>query len=272
MGEVIRSTSLLDHPMVTRETWDQYTAADHDRWSRLFKRQTEILKNRACDEILESVSTLHINDKQIPKFSEINEILQKATDFSVIPVTGLIPEELFFRFLVERKFPSTCFIRREDQIDYLQEPDVFHDVYGHVPLLVNPIFANFMEEFGRKGLEAIKMGLYSYAASLYWFTVEFGLIQTKKGLRIYGAGITSSKGESIYCVDSPEPNRFQFDPIRAMKTKYRIDRFQKSYFVIDDYNEIFQALRNIDWKEIKDTLAGTPDIEEGIVVNSDKFI
>ncbi len=258
--------------MVMKETWDQYTQDEHHRWSILFKRQEEILKNRAAIEVLDGMKKLQICDFQIPKMSEINNILMKATGFSVIPVTGLIPADLFFQFLAERKFPSTCFLRSPEKMDYLQEPDVFHDVFGHVPLLVNPVFADLMESFGRKGIEAMKLDLYRYAASLYWFTIEFGLIKTENGLKIYGAGITSSPGESVYSVDSPVPNRLKFDALRAMKTLYRIDRFQQSYFVIDEYAQVINSLKNINWKDLKHDLVFKPDIEEGVVVNSKELI
>ena len=154
--------------------------------------------------------------------------------------------------LSERKFPSTCFIRKFDQLDYLEEPDIFHDIFGHVPLLVNPIFADFMEKFGCKALEAIDHGLLEFAATIYWFTVEFGLIKTKDGTRIYGAGITSSKEESIYCLESDLPNRVKFDLRRLIKTMYRVDELQKTYFVIESFQELFNAIDSLDWNELRD--------------------
>lgn len=263
---------LLEHPMVMQETWEQYTQDEHRRWSILFKRQEEILKTRAANEVLDGMKKLDICDFQIPKFSEINKILMDATGFSVIPVTGLIPADLFFQFLAERKFPSTCFLRSPEKMDYLQEPDVFHDVFGHVPLLVNPVFADLMESFGKKGLEAMKLDLYRYAASLYWFTIEFGLIKTQQGLKIYGAGITSSPGESVYSVESKVPHLFKFDTLRAMKTLYRIDRFQQGYFVIENYSQVINGLKEINWKDMKHDLIHKPDIEEGVVVNPSELI
>jgi len=166
-------------------------------------------------------------------------------------VKGFIPEDLFFKFLSERKFPTTCFIRRPDQLDYLEEPDIFHDVFGHVPLLINPIFADFMQEFGKKGLEAIDAGMLKFASALYWFTVEFGLIKSNNGLNIYGAGIISSGGESIYCLDSELPARVKFDALRTMKTEYHIDSFQKIYFVIESFQQLFETVRNLDWEAIR---------------------
>jgi phenylalanine-4-hydroxylase len=260
-------TNIYDHPMVTQQVWENFTEEDHSTWKTLFERQEIVLKNRACDEIIEGMEKLNICNDKIPKMEDLNAILKKETGFSVVAVKGFIPEDLFFRFLRERKFPSTCFIRKPHQMDYLEEPDIFHDVFGHVPLLVNPIFADFMEEFGRKGLQSIECGLLKYAAALYWFTVEFGLIKTTNGLRIYGAGITSSKGESIYCLESEIPSRVKYNIFRTMKTNYHIDSFQKSYFVIENYEELFKSVRNLNWKEMQEALKQFPQIDQGIYVN-----
>ena len=259
--------NIYDHPMVTTQVWENFTEDDHNTWKTLFERQAQVLKNRACDEIIDGMARLEICNDKIPKMEDMNIILKRETDFSVVAVKGFIPEDLFFRFLSERKFPSTCFIRKPHQMDYLEEPDIFHDLFGHVPLLVNPIFANFMEEFGRMGLRSIEHGLLKYAAALYWFTVEFGLIKTPKGLRIYGAGITSSKGESIYCLESEIPVRIKYDILRTMKTNYHIDSFQKSYFVIENYEELFESVRSLDWQQIKETFKKFPQIDQGIYIN-----
>lgn len=266
------ATSLYDHPLVTDECWEKYTEEEHRRWAFMFRRQQELLPNRAASEVIEGMKKLNICEHMIPKFSDLNKVLLKTTGFSVVPVKSLIPEDLFFQLLSERKFPGTCFIRREDQIDYLQEPDVFHEAFGHLPLLAHPVFADYMEAFGRMGLEGIAKGLHRYVSALYWFTVEFGLIQTAKGLRIYGAGITSSISESIYSLESDIPTRVWFDPIRAMKTKYRIDDFQKTYFVIRNYDELFSLLKKINWDEIKDQLLRGKDIEEGEIVSQSEIV
>jgi phenylalanine-4-hydroxylase len=152
----------------------------------------------------------------------------------VVPVTGLVPDDVFFTLLASRRFPATIFIRRQDQLDYLQEPDVFHDLFGHVPLLVNPVFADYMQAYGEGGLKAVHLGHLNHLARLYWYTVEFGLIATDDGLRIYGSGILSSAGESVYCLEDPHPHRLRFDLRRVMRTQYHIDRYQETYFVIDD--------------------------------------
>lgn len=240
-------SSLLNHHMVTHEQWENFTENEHNIWKTLFERQFALLQNRSADEIIAGMQKLNICNNQIPKFSELNVILQEETGFSIVPVKGFIPEDLFFRFLSERKFPATCFIRKFDQLDYLEEPDIFHDIFGHIPLLINPIFADFMQEFGFKGLEAIELNMLEFAATLYWFTVEFGLISTSNGLRIYGAGILSSKAETIYSLESNIPRRIKFDFARVIKTKYDIDSLQKTYFVIESFAELFETLHNLDW-------------------------
>lgn len=264
--------SLLTHPMVTTETAATYTEEDHETWAILFERQKKLLPDYAAPEVIEGMKVLDIRENRIPNFSWINRILKKETNFSVIPVKGFIPEKLFFEFLAQRAFPTTCFIRKREQLEYLVEPDVFHDIFGHVPLLVNPVFADFMQAFGKKGLESIEHGLYRYAAALYWFTVEFGLTQTPQGIRIYGAGITSSIGETLYSIDSDVPNRIAFDMVRAMKTLYKIDHFQKSYFVINGYQQLFDTLVEMDWAKLKSTLENDPDIEEGVVQPGDTLV
>ena len=173
--------------------------------------------------------------------------------------TGARPGRIVFRLLAERRFPSTCFIRRRDQLDYLQEPDVFHDIYGHVPLLMNPVFADYMQAYGEAGLKALRLGYLRQLARLYWYTVEFGLIATSEGLRIYGSGILSSAGKSIYCLDDKRPHRVRFDLRRVMRTQYRIDRYQETYFVIDGFDQLFAATRP-DFAPIYPEIARLPEI------------
>jgi phenylalanine-4-hydroxylase len=259
-----------NHPLVTAETWEKFTDQEHQTWNTLFERQEKLLENAAVTEFMDSIKALSIDKHKIPKFSQINKILKNQTNFSVVAVKGLIPDDLFFHFLSQRKFPSTCFIRTPEQMDYLQEPDIFHDVFGHVPLLVDPIFADFMELFGHKGLEAIELGLLKYAARLYWFTVEFGLIHTLKGLRIYGAGIVSSSGESQYSLESNIPTRIKFNCNRVMKTDYHIDSFQRTYFVINNYQELFDALDNLNWHDVRNDLLNSPNIPQGTFINEEE--
>jgi len=230
------------NPDYTRDqNWGNYSAEEHAIWDTLFRRQRKILKNRACHEFIECMEALSLSDAGIPNFDRLNENLYKITGWRVVAVPDLVPDEVFFEHLANRRFPSADFIRRAGQLDYIQEPDIFHDVFGHVPLLAHPVFADYMEAYGKGGLRAAGLGVLKNLARLYWYTVEFGLINTKEGLRIYGSGIVSSKFESVFALDSPSPNRLHFGLERLLLTDYRIDDFQQVYFVIDSYQELFDA-------------------------------
>ncbi len=225
------------------QNWDGYSDEEHAIWRLLFERQQRLLVGRSCREYLDGLRGLGVAAGGIPDFRRLSDILDKATGWRIAAVPGLVPDDVFFGYLAARRFPSTCFIRRRDQLDYLQEPDVFHDIYGHVPMLMNPVFADYMQAYGEGGLKALRLGHLEQLARLYWYTVEFGLIATPEGLRIYGSGILSSKGESVYCLDDPRPHRLRFDLRRIMRTRYHIDRYQETYFVIDDFDELFAATR-----------------------------
>ncbi len=225
---------------VIEQDWSSYGEEQHETWRLLFARQQGILGQRAAPEFLEGLEGLGIA-AGIPDFERLSAVLDAATGWRIVAVPGLVPDDVFFSHLANRRFPATKFIRRRDQLDYLQEPDVFHDVYGHVPLLLNPIFADYLQAYGRGGVKALRLGALTYLARLYWYTVEFGLIRTPAGLRIYGSGIVSSKGESIYCLESAKPKRVAFDLMRIMRTDYRIDDYQDIYFVIDSYDQLFEA-------------------------------
>ena len=257
---------------VVEQPWDQYTADDHRTWSILFQRQQEILKGRACREFLENQSAMGMSDARIPKFEELNQHLIKATGWRLVAVEGLLPELTFFQHLMNREFPVTWWIRRPDQIDYIAEPDLFHDLFGHVPLLMNPVFANYMQAYGAGGVRASTFGNEPLAnlTRLYWYTVEFGLIRSEEGLRIYGAGILSSKGESIHSLESAAPNRIGFDVERVMRTRYRIDTFQKTYFVIDSFEQLFRATVDPDFGPIYYHLKGADSVPAGTVLDTDQ--
>ncbi len=225
-----------DH--VIEQDWDTYSAQDHATWRTLFERQSRLLVGRACDEYLAGLDQLGVCADGIPDFRRLNDVLGRTTGWQIVAVPGLISEAAFFGHMAERRFVATRWIRTPEQMDYLQEPDVFHDVYGHVPLLTNPAFADYLQAYGRGGLKALRLGALDMLARLYWYTVEFGLLRTPEGLRIYGAGIVSSKGESIYCLDDPTPNRIAFDLKRILRTRYRIDDFQETYFVIDSFEQL----------------------------------
>jgi phenylalanine-4-hydroxylase len=251
------------------QDWAGYSADQHAIWRLLFERQQRLLVGRACDEYLDGLQGLGVAAQGIPDFRGLSELLDRATGWRIAAVPGLVPDEVFFAFLARRQFPSTCFIRRRDQLDYLQEPDVFHDICGHVPMLMNPVFADYMQAYGEGGLKALRLGHLRELARLYWYTVEFGLIATPLGLRIYGSGILSSAGESVYCLDDPRPNRLRFDLRRVMRTQYHIDRYQETYFVIDEFAELFAATRP-DFAPIYREIAALPEIAADAVLPGER--
>jgi phenylalanine-4-hydroxylase len=250
------------------QNWHKYSAEEHAIWRLLFERQQRLLVGRACREFLDGLGRLGVAADGIPDFRRLNEILDGATGWRIVAVPGLVPDDAFFAFLAGRRFPSTCFIRRRDQVDYLQEPDVFHDIYGHVPLLISPLFADYMQAYGEGGLKALRLGHLQRLARLYWYTVEFGLIATAEGLRIYGSGILSSAGESIYCLEDPRPRRIRFALRRVMRTRYRIDDFQQTYFVIDDFQQLFDATRP-DFAPIYREIAPLSDLDPDVLIDED---
>ena len=258
---------------VIEQPWGDYSATDHDVWRRLYQRQREVLVGRACDEFLQAQDTMGMTPDRIPKFSDMNRVLGDATGWRLIGVEGLLPELDFFDHLANRRFPVTWWIRRPDQIDYIEEPDLFHDLFGHVPLLMNPLFADYMAAYGRGGVKAHGIGADALQAltRLYWYTVEFGLIRQADGLRIYGSGIVSSKSESIHALESDAPNRIGFDLERIMRTRYRIDTFQKTYFVIDSFQQLMEATAP-DFTPIYARLAEQGSVPAGEVLASDTVL
>ncbi|HZB61560.1 MAG TPA: phenylalanine 4-monooxygenase [Microvirga sp.] len=251
--------------------FENYTDADHSTWRALASRQREILKGRIADQFLEGLDRLGIGEAGIPDFRVMNRRLKAATGWEVVAVPGLIPDLAFFRLLADRKFPAGFWIRKPEQIDYIEEPDIFHDVFGHVPLIMQPIYADYLAAYGRAGLVAAEHGALKRLARLYWYTVEFGLAQTPEGLRIVGAGIASSPGETVFALESRSPNRVGFDLGRAMRTLYRIDDFQETYFVLDGV-EAWPSL-DLDrliplWKELE----AQEDIRPGELKPEDRII
>jgi phenylalanine-4-hydroxylase len=245
------SGRLADHTI--EQNWEAYTEDEHAVWRLLFERQQKLLKRRACREYLDGLQQLGVAAHGIPDFRRLSDILDRATGWRIVAVPGLVPDDVFFAFLAARRFPSTCFIRRRDQLDYLQEPDVFHDIAGHV----------------EGGLKAVHLGHLGHLARLYWYTVEFGLIATQEGLRIYGSGILSSAGESVYSLEDPHPHRLRFDLRRVMRTQYHIDRYQETYFVIDDFAQLFAATRP-DFAPIYGEIGVLPDIPAEAILPNDR--
>ncbi|MBV8492297.1 MAG: phenylalanine 4-monooxygenase [Alphaproteobacteria bacterium] len=261
------SGRLADHTI--EQNWQDYSEAEHAVWRLLFERQQQLLKRRACREYLQGLRGLGVAAHGIPDFGRLSDILDRATGWRIVAVPGLVPDDVFFAFLAARRFPSTCFIRTRDQLDYLQEPDVFHDICGHVPMLMNPVFGDYMQAYGEGGLKALHLGHLGHLARLYWYTVEFGLIATPEGLRIYGSGILSSAGESVYCLEDPRPHRLRFDLRRVMRTEYHIDRYQETYFVIDDFAQLFAATRP-DFAPIYREIAALRDVPAAAILSEDR--
>jgi len=253
------------------QDWSAYTAGEHATWVKLYERQMKVLQGRACPEFFRGLAALDLHGDGIPDFNRLNEKLQKLTGWSVVAVPGLVPEAVFFDHLANRRFCAGQFIRKPDQLDYLQEPDVFHDVFGHVPMLCDPVFADYMVEYGKGGQRANGMGQLKNLARLYWYTVEFGLMQTVEGLRIYGAGIVSSASESLFSLESASPNRIMFDMERVMRTLYRIDDFQQVYFVIPSLDELLRVTLQ-DFAPVYARLAAAEDIAIDTILPSDQVI
>jgi phenylalanine-4-hydroxylase len=258
---------------IVEQPWNDYTPTDHEVWATLFRRQREILKDRACREFLENQERFGMSPEAIPKFTDLNAVLKAGTGWEIVGVEGLLPDEVFFDHLANRRFPVSWWIRKPEQLDYLSEPDLFHDLFGHVPMLLNPVFADYVQAYGRGGVKAFKLGpdALMNLTRLYWYTVEFGLIDSPDGLRIYGSGIVSSKGESVYCLESESPNRIGFDLERIMRTRYKIDTYQQTYFVIDSFEQLMDATRP-DFTPIYARLKDQPAFPAGDVQPGDRVI
>lgn len=254
------------------QDWARYTAEDHATWDILFARQAAQLPGRASAAFLRGLDLLRLSKPGIPDFAELSERLHAATGWQVVAVPGLVPDEMFFDHLANRRFVAGNFIRRRDQMDYLQEPDVFHDVFGHVPMLADPVFADYMQAYGRGGLRSLGFGALGKLARLYWYTVEFGLVREAEGLRIYGSGIVSSHGESLFALDDPSPNRIRFDLERVMRTEYRIDNYQQVYFVIDSFDALLRQTLETDFAPLYRRLEGLGDLAPGDLIDADEAV
>ena len=260
----IRPDYTVDQPFAA------YSEAEHDRWRRLYRRQMSLMPAYAAPEFLVNIESLDVSGG-IPDFARVNALLAGKTGFQIVAVPGLVPDDVFYEHLSNRRFPVSWWIREENELDYLAEPDVFHDFFGHVPLLAHPVFADYMVEYGKAGPLAAQMGTIPMLARLYWYTIEFGLIRTDQGLRAFGAGILSSKGETVYAVESPKPNRIGFDLERVLRTDYRIDDFQRTYFVIDSFQQMFDETRKPFWP-IYRRLRDLPAHDAGAVLPNDAVL
>jgi phenylalanine-4-hydroxylase len=241
------------------QRWEEFTDEDHWVWDTLFARQQTLLRGRAVEAFEQSLEVLHLSRPGVPNLEELNDKLHARTGWTVVAVPGLVPDDVFFRHLSERRFPAGNFIRQARQLDYLEEPDVFHDVFGHVPLLAQPAVADFMQSLGELGLQALDHQALHRLARLYWYTVEFGLARERGKTKIYGAGILSSFGESHYSTESAKPHRVDFDLRRVLRTTYRTDAFQESYFVIDRFEDVLDLVQKNDFPALYRELDGQPD-------------
>jgi phenylalanine-4-hydroxylase len=250
--------------------FELYSEAEHRTWTTLYERQAQILPGRACEAFLYGLHALDLHGQGIPDFAKLNEKLLELTGWRVVAVPGLVPDAVFFEHLANRRFPAGNFIRGADQLDYLQEPDIFHDVFGHVPMLTDPVFADYMQAYGKGGLRALSLGSLANLARLYWYTVEFGLMETPEGLRIFGAGIVSSRTETIFALDSGSPNRLGFDLERVMRTLYLIDDFQQVYFVIPSLQYLLDVTVGTDFGPLYAKISHRPDFPIAAIEPGDK--
>ncbi|MFN3726228.1 MAG: phenylalanine 4-monooxygenase [Allosphingosinicella sp.] len=240
--------------------WERFTAEEHRVWDLLFARQQERLAGRVVRAFAEGLDVLHLSRPGIPELGELNERLHARTAWQVVAVPGLLPDDIFFAHLATRRFPAGNFIRRADQLDYLEEPDVFHDVFGHVPMLANPAVADFMQKLGEAGLAALASGNIHRLSRLYWYTVEFGLAREDGELKIYGAGLASSFEEAGYALESPLPRRRPFEFERVLRTRYRSDSLQQAYFIVDSFDDLLAQIEGADLEALYDGLAEQPDL------------
>lgn len=262
--ERMRPDYTVDQP------YDTYTDEEHERWRFLYARQSRLLQNYAAPEFIEGLAKLNAGER-IPRLTDANAVLGRATGWTLIAVPGLIPDGVFFDHLANRRFPVSWWMRRADEMDYLVEPDIFHDFFGHVPLLSNPVFADYMRAYGEGGPKAIRFGGTKMLARLYWYIVEFGLIATPKGLRAFGAGMLSSRDETIYSVESAIPHRVGFDLGRVLQTNYMVDAFQKTYFVIESFEQLFAASYQ-DFSPFYERLKSADAIDPATLLPGDRVI
>ncbi len=272
-------THVLDRPpegaapdWTIPQNWTAYSQEEHATWDMLFERQAKLLPGRASKAYLKGLEALRLSERGIPNFEELSERLMKLTGWQVVAVPGLVPDDVFFDHMANRRFVAGNFIRRRDQLDYIQEPDVFHDVFGHVPMLADPVFADYLEAYGRGGNRALELGALKQLGRLYWYTVEFGLVEEDEGLRIYGSGIVSSSAESVFALEDPSPNRIGFDLKRVMRTDYRIDDFQQNYFVIPSFEALLRATVETDFAPLYREILAQPDIPIAAILPEDRVI
>jgi phenylalanine-4-hydroxylase len=263
--------SAADADYVVDQAWSRYTPAEHALWGRLVSRQMALVKLHGAPQVTAGLQALNLNQR-IPRFDEASRVLRRATGWEIVGVPGLIPERSFFAHLAQRHFPVTVWLRTPAEIDYLSEPDVFHDFFGHVALLCDPMFADFMQAYGNAGTKAEAEGGLKMLARLYWYCVEFGLIRSGTQLRAYGAGILSSAGETVYSVQDPRPHRIAFDLERVIRTDYLIDAYQQTYFVMDSFEQLFRNSYERDFAPLYRAYRDLPGISPAMLLPTDEVV
>ncbi|MCJ2179045.1 phenylalanine 4-monooxygenase [Novosphingobium album (ex Hu et al. 2023)] len=244
------------------QDWQSYSPEMHERWRRLHARQSALVESYACRSFREGLARLDCA-RGIPRFEDANRALGVATGWRIVAVPGFIPDDVFFDHLAHRRFPVTRWLREEQELDYLVEPDVFHDFFGHVPMLFDPAIADFLELYGKAGARATAMGALEMLARIYWYTIEFGLVREDDDLRVFGAGIISSSSETVFSIDDPQVLRLPFDPVRIMRTGYMIDAFQKTYFVLESLPQLIERLVGLDFGPIYEKWRHAPALPAG---------
>ncbi len=277
MGGITLEQYRPHHPEIGEDftvpqRWEAYSEDEHAVWDLLGARQATLLPDAACADFLDGLRALDLTSGGIPDFDKLSATLSSHTGWQVVAVPGLVPDDVFFEHLANRRFPAGRFIRGRDQLDYLQEPDVFHDVFGHVPMLMHPVFADYLQAYGAGGLRAQGLGMLDHLARLYWYTVEFGLLRTDEGLRIFGSGIVSSASESAFCLEDPSPNRVAFDLLRVMRTRYRIDDFQQTYFVIESFDQLLHETAERDFAPVYEALRELEDLQPDALTAEDTIL
>lgn len=252
------------------ENWDAFTPAQHADWDTLFTRQATALAGLACDAFMDGLGLLQLSGAGIPKLADINDHLGRLTGWQMVAVPGVIPNDAFFAHLAARRFPVANFLRPSHALDYSEEPDMFHDIFGHVPMLTNPVFADFIEAYGRAGLRAERLGGADFLGRLYLHTVEFGLVSEAGALRAYGAGLLSSVAETVHAVSAPGVRRLRFDLPRIMRTEYLFDRFQPTYFVIDSFDQLLRETEETDFAGLYKQLANQMPLAAGEAAPDDR--
>ncbi|MEL7687105.1 phenylalanine 4-monooxygenase [Citromicrobium bathyomarinum] len=270
-------TAPLKRPAHVGEDWlepkqTEYDSEDDAIWNDLFARQMEILPGRAASAFMEGLDRLDLGTGGVPDFGDLSEALDKLTGWSVVPVPMLIPDHIFFWHLANRRFPAGNFIRTRETFDYIQEPDVFHDVFGHVPMLTNPVFADYMQEYGRAGFRAMEHNRLKALGALYWYTVEFGLVQEEAGLRAYGAGILSGPTEAVFSVEAKSPNRIMLNVDRVMRTDYVISDLQPTYFVIESFEDLYRKTVERDFERLYKSLSPSFTYANSAVIDVDNVV